>query len=573
MANGIPRIEVEISADPNAAVKGFKEVTKSVALLDAATDRYEKQLRDLDRAQSSGLLSAQKYAKQLAVIEKEYVDASKAAAAYGGGTVSVRRATEDLGQAFVSTGGTGRMLTQQLSQVAQQTAATGQPIQALAVQAADIGLAFGTVGTVVGALAGLALPALMVAFAGTASAADNARKSIEDIDNVSLSSVRSSVSNLVSIQESFNDAVKGAGAASGGAASLVIANSEKEFKARQKVLSVELQILKVRKQEQIAELQNLRDVQEQTRQGALDTLSDLGPGATSTGLEGLEGIVSPRFDIESLDRTVGGYLGDLKSNRLAIDKLSAELELLGIAEDEATNAINSAFGELDGGDSGDGGGKGKTRAGQLAERLLGDLQTQREALTKWREDAYVALEAANAAELEAVGGHAEAKLRIEEEYQKRLSAIRQAEQATTLNSYGTLFGNLASTFQSGSGKLLKLSKAFSVAQGLINSYRAYTEVLADPSLIGRPFLRTALAASTLASGLAQVANIKSVSESGGGSAAGGGAATGATASVPSQNIVIDLVGDTFSRNSVSSLFDQINEGYRNGLRIEGISVR
>lgn len=171
---------------------------------------------------------------------------------------------------------------------------------------------------------------------------------------------------------------------------------------------------------------------------------------------------------------------------------------------------------------------------------------------------------ANAAELEAIGGHAEAKLRIEQEYQERLSAIRQAEQAQTLTSYGTLFGNLATTFQSGSGKLLKLGKAFSVAQGLINSYRAYTEVLADPSLIGRPFLRQALAASTLAAGLAQVANIKSVSESGGGSAGGAGAA--ATPSAPAtQNVVLDLRNATpDTTRQVSGLVEMINEAGRQG---------
>ena len=44
-----------------------------------------------------------------------------------------------------------RMITQQLSQVAQQSTATGNVMQALAIQAADIGLAFGVAGTIIGA--------------------------------------------------------------------------------------------------------------------------------------------------------------------------------------------------------------------------------------------------------------------------------------------------------------------------------------------------------------------------------------------------------------------------------------
>lgn len=223
-----------------------------------------------------------------------------------------------------------------------------------------------------------------------------------------------------------------------------------------------------------------------------------------------------------------------------------------------------------------GGGDVGTQMAARLDALSQGLMTERELLEEWRIEGEEALANASEKELEALGGLNEAKLRLTEEYNQRLAALRQAEQSQTLGSYSTLFGNLATAFQSGSGKLLKIGKAFSVAQGLINSYRAYTEVLADPVLVGQPFLRKALAASTLASGLAQVANIKSVSESGGGGGAGGaagGAGAVSTPPQPSQNIVIDLVGETFGRNSVEALFDQINEGLRNGNRIEGVLVR
>lgn len=70
-------------------------------------------------------------------------------------------------RSFSVLGGQSRMLSQQLSQVAQQATATGQVGQALAVQAADIGLAFGTVGTIAGALIGIALPSLIRVFSDT----------------------------------------------------------------------------------------------------------------------------------------------------------------------------------------------------------------------------------------------------------------------------------------------------------------------------------------------------------------------------------------------------------------------
>jgi len=75
-----------------------------------------------------------------------------------------------------------RMLTQQLSQVAQQATATGQVGQALAIQAADIGLAFGTVGTIVGALAGIALPTLISVMSDAEAEGEKFEDVLEEIE-------------------------------------------------------------------------------------------------------------------------------------------------------------------------------------------------------------------------------------------------------------------------------------------------------------------------------------------------------------------------------------------------------
>ena len=204
------------------------------------------------------------------------------------------------------------------------------------------------------------------------------------------------------------------------------------------------------------------------------------------------------------------------------------------------------------------------RIGALAQSLMDES----ELLESWRTESMKALEDFNALELEALGGHAEAKLRIEEEYQKRLNAIRQAEQKTTLTAYGQLFGNLETVFKAGGDKMVGITKAFSVAQGLLNSYRAYTEVLADPALLGRPFLRQALAASTLAAGLAQVASMRSVSTSGGGGSASAAASSAASApALPTQTVAINLQGDTFSRASVEGLLEQIQSQLDRGGRL------
>jgi hypothetical protein len=229
--------------------------------------------------------------------------------------------------------------------------------------------------------------------------------------------------------------------------------------------------------------------------------------------------------------------------------------------DQANAILNPSRGRSSGG-----GGRAAQpdRIGALAQSLM----TESELLENWRSESMTKLEDFNALELEALGGHAEAKLRIEEEYMQRLAAIRQAEQKTTLSGYGQLFGNLETVFKAGGDKMVGITKAFSIAQGLINSYRAYTEVLADPALIGRPFLRQALAASTLAAGLAQVSSIRSVSTSGGGGAPSASAASSAAApAMPTQTVAINLQGDTFSRSSVEGLLEQIQSQLDRGGRL------
>jgi len=58
-----------------------------------------------------------------------------------------------------------------------------------------------------------------------------------------------------------------------------------------------------------------------------------------------------------------------------------------------------------------------------------------------------------------------------------------------------------------------------------------------------------------------VRNIKSASVGGGGA---GGAGSVATPSAPQSVANITLNGDTFSRGSVEAIFEQINEGLRQG---------
>ncbi len=131
-----------------------------------------------------------------------------------------------------------------------------------------------------------------------------------------------------------------------------------------------------------------------------------------------------------------------------------------------------------------------------------------------------------------------------------------------------IMGNLSSVFQE--------SKGFAIAQALINTYEAVTAALKGPP--GPPW-SYAIAASALAAGMAQVANIRSTSKSGGGggSASSSGlssAASAATAaqSGPSdgggaqqrQSVYVTLQGDNYSRDAVRGLIGQINDAVADG---------
>jgi len=124
------------------------------------------------------------------------------------------------------------------------------------------------------------------------------------------------------------------------------------------------------------------------------------------------------------------------------------------------------------------------------------------------------------------------------------------------------------------GTMFQGSKKIGAGLALANSYLAFTEVLKDPALVGRPFARVAAAGAVLASGLQAVQSIKSASAGGGGGAAIGGASpsggtTGAAAAPQtSNNVAIQLTGgDMFSRDQVIQLINGINDAVDDGAQI------
>lgn len=215
-----------------------------------------------------------------------------------------------------------------------------------------------------------------------------------------------------------------------------------------------------------------------------------------------------------------------------------------------------------------GGGGGQDRDPAI-EALMESLQTEDEVLEEWRAAGLQTLASANADEIAALGGHSEAKLRLEAQYQERLAGLRQGYNGDGLAQAGVFFGDMANAMQGGSEKMLRIAKVFGAAQSLINSYKAYTQVLSDPTLPW--FAKIPAAVGVLGAGLGMVNAIKGVSPGGG--SGGGGAA--ASPSVPSggasggggspTNVAISLQGgDMFGRDQVIGLINSINEAVEDG---------
>jgi len=259
--------------------------------------------------------------------------------------------------------------------------------------------------------------------------------------------------------------------------------------------------------------------------------------------------------------------------------------LLPPAPGDAPNGDGTDTGGVTGGGGGGGGGGGAVKgaagiASDMAARLeaLQDgFATEAEVVAEWYAQGQETLAGALEAELLTREEYAAAVENLERQHQDKLSQIKSGSMSQQLSDAAGFFGSMANVIKTGGGKALKASQILSAAQGLINSYVAFTEVLKDPSFIGRPWARLAAAGGVLAAGLNMVQAIKGVSSSGGAAASsGGGGATATAAAAPAQQSATTFsftlqndpmgFGESFARQ----LIEQLNSTQRNGGQIRGV---
>lgn len=214
-----------------------------------------------------------------------------------------------------------------------------------------------------------------------------------------------------------------------------------------------------------------------------------------------------------------------------------------------------------------GGGAGRvdqfaSRLEQLRESLLTEEQLERESYERRTE----LLEKFLQRQPEKLTEYQELQERLQRDHQRRMAEIDVYRYGDTLQKTGAFFGEMAAAFEQGNEKMFKIAQAFGAAEALINAWRAYSQVIGDPTVPW--FAKLAKAAAVLSAGLGAVQAIKGASP--GGSSGGGGAAAvggAAAAPIPTQTVSINLQGDTFSRATVEGLLEQIQSQLDRGGRL------
>jgi len=554
-----------------------------------------------------------------AVVAEQNLDDMAAAAKRA--EVGSKRLTGGAGAAGKAISGVtfnARMLVPQLSQIGQQFTATGQLGQAVAVQAADIGLAFGVVGTVIGTVAGVALPSLIDAFSDGVSEAERFEDRLDSLgglmEGLNNSSdmleysmdeltekfghqaevVRGLIVNLaqyrVSIAQNelreFGDMARIAtDQFSGLSRSAALVAQEIEYLNQQDTAFSRSRIADLTKQiaNEAAEMGEQFGITADEAILLSDAFAQLGAAGTT------EQVNQELVDLNELMKELG-ISTEMIPDELeqAIAKMS-ELGILSaeLAETMRHVAVNSSFApglnpnmpvssllpprQRDRGGRGGGGSRVDEFARDL-ERLRESLRTEREVVDEWYAQQQEILANRRAMEILGIEGHNQAKLRLEEEYLDRLRGINQGYQGSALDQAQTFFGDMASALQGGNDKMIAAAQTFASIEALINAYRAYNQVIADPTLPW--FAKIPAAAGVLAAGLRTVSSIKSL----GGGSSGTSATAGVTASTPTSapqqtRAIISLQGgrSRFTVEEINDITRQLQEQSDDGVIIEGFT--
>ena len=281
----------------------------------------------------------------------------------------------------------------QVQDLAVQIAGGTSATRALAQQLPQLLSGFGLFGVLAGTASAVLIPLVGYLFQ-----AGKATKSWTDelsLTGGSIGSVQGAVSALEGVQRQYNDAIAASGGASSAAASLVIANSAKEFQARKQLLGVEIQLLKIRGQEQASARQNtldsikaeadtqiagieaVRNLQDKSQ--LLDEVGAFDPTVAQQRPQVPQGVGPGIQGFGDVATAYGRAIQGRERDVLAVQKLNAELALTNLTISETEALMNSTFETISGGatattGSAGGGGGGAPAAAKALEELKGKTE-------------------------------------------------------------------------------------------------------------------------------------------------------------------------------------------------------
>lgn len=198
-----------------------------------------------------------------------------------------------------------------------------------------------------------------------------------------------------------------------------------------------------------------------------------------------------------------------------------------------------------------------------------DLENQRYA------DQLAKLEEFRKAKLDVDGGYDALEKKVAQDHQKKLADIQQAEFDTKMQAYSSAMSDLGSLMQTKNKELFEIGKAASIASAIVDGYQSAVSAWKTGMEMGGPWLAAAFTAASLVKTRALISQIASTHIGSTSQSAGGGGGSGVSTLSGGGGVNrvanVTLVGDTFSRQSVEDLFNQINGGLKQGFKINVVN--
>lgn len=207
-----------------------------------------------------------------------------------------------------------------------------------------------------------------------------------------------------------------------------------------------------------------------------------------------------------------------------------------------------------------GGGGGSDPFTQRFEDLQKFLQSESELEIETYNERQNTLQTALDRKLITIQEYNEMEKQLKQEHNAVMEELDAYRYGSGLAQAETFFGDMASAFASGNDKMRRAGEVFAGIEATINAYRAFNQVLADPSL---PFFaKIPAAVSVLAAGMKTVQAIKGGGRGGASIGGGGRGTSNVAAAAPDprpQTVYIDSLqpDGLYTGQTLINLFDAL----------------